>query len=835
MEALAGLVILAAILALLVLPIAALVQANRAVREAEGVRRDLAHLDARVAALAKRVVGQPAPEGATPPVPRPSALPDLPPPAPTRPAPPPPDARPASPRPPRPHVPSPDLATNLGPKILVGVGALAVAVALAFFVKYAWENDWIGPTGRVLFGCAVSLAMMAGGLRLLDREYRPLGQGLAGAGLAGLYSAVYGAHAVYGLVPRGVDFVLLLLVTASALALSVRLDARILAAIAWVGGYLTPVVLSTGEDKALSLFAYLALLGAGAMILDRSRPWAETAPLGMVGTIVLYGGWYAQFFRAERFGVAAVGMTALTALFALGMARKERHGALVSVYLVASIGLALLGAQADRPWELLLLSLALGGGALHAASLWGPGLSVVAAVAMGLPYFVWAATHARGESFAAGAAWVVGATLTYVAAGASKKVPIPIPLEGAVLVVSGVFTIALADSAPAPWVLAALLLAQWGIALLSRRRFGGAELTAVVAAATILHANFERFSGGDQARGFLLVSLVVYAAYLCGLVARSFLAGARVGAAGAAAHLVNAALVWGILCRRLYDTSPSTLGLASVCLAALYLVVGLGMQRLAKDDLHPRVALSLAAGFLTLAIPVQLGLSGITLAWAIEGLVLLHIGVRFRSVLARAGGYGVLALSVARLFARHTPLHVGAFEPVVNASFGTWLAVIGALGAALMLTRAAGPGPDAPDRVMRPVLAVTLLVLLFGLLTTETQAAFGQRAQGAAALGDDAAVRQARLMGGLAVSVLWGSFATGLLATGLGMRNRPLFYTAYALFAATAGKVVLVDLAQLQTLYRIVSFLVLGILLMAGAYLNIRFRGRLAPPPTAEA
>ncbi len=839
MEVLAGLFVLGAALALLVLPIAALVQANRALREAEAVGRELAHIEARVSALAKRVVGPPGVETPSDPEPRATA-------SPRPPAPPPVAADGASERPPASHQPaspapqpvmartrpasgSPDLATNLGPKILVGVGALAVAVAMAFFVKYAWENDWIGPTGRVLFGCGVSLAMMAGGLRLLDREYRPLGQGLAGAGLAGLYSAVYGAHAVYGLVPRGVDFAFLLLVTASALALSVRLDARILAAIAWVGGYLTPVVLSTGEDKALSLFAYLFLLGAGAMVLDRNRPWPETAPLAMLGTMALYGGWYAQFYRAERFGVAAFGMTVLTALFALGMARKERQGSLVVVYLVASTGLALLGAQTDRPWELLLLSLALGAGALHAASVWGPGLSVVAAVALGLPYFAWAATHAASASFEEGAVWVVAATLAYVAAGASNRVPIPIPLEAAVLVISGVFTIALADTAPTPEVLAVLLLAQWCVALLSRRRFRGAEVTAVLAAATILHANFDRFGGGEDPRAFLLASLAVFAAYLCGLVGRAFLTGERLETAGAAVHLVDAALVWGVLYRRLYDTSPSTLGLASLGLAALYLAVGVALHR-SKDALHTQVALGLAAGFVTLAIPVQLGLSGITLAWAIEGLLLLYLGVRFRSLLARAGGYGVLALSVLRLFARHTPLHVGAFEPVANASFGTWLAVIAALGLALRLTGDLHPGPDAPDRGFRPVLAATLLLLLFGLLTTETQAAFAQRAESAAAQGDADAVRQARLMGGLAVSVLWGSFATGLLATGLGARNRPLFYTAYALFAVTAGKVVLVDLAQLQTLYRILSFLVLGILLMAGAYLNIRFRGRLAPP-----
>jgi uncharacterized membrane protein len=94
---------------------------------------------------------------------------------------------------------------------------------------------------------------------------------------------------------------------------------------------------------------------------------------------------------------------------------------------------------------------------------------------------------------------------------------------------------------------------------------------------------------------------------------------------------------------------------------------------------------------------------------------------------------------------------------------------------------------------------------------------------------DAAAVQQARLMGGLAVSVLWSGFATFLLAAGLGARNRPLFYAAYALFAVSAAKVALVDLAELETLYRILSFLVLGVLLMAGAFLVLRFRARLAP------
>ncbi len=248
--------------------------------------------------------------------------------------------------------------------------------------------------------------------------------------------------------------------------------------------------------------------------------------------------------------------------------------------------------------------------------------------------------------------------------------------------------------------------------------------------------------------------------------------------------------------------------------------------------LRARVTLGLAAVFLTLAIPVQLGLHGITLAWAIEGVLLLWLGVAQRSPLTRAFGYGVLLLAVGRLFVRHLPLHPADFTPLLNPAFGTWLAVILALAAAHSLVRRVPESEGVPwlDGAAGLVLAPLGLVLLFGLLTVETQSAFSHAARAAALSGDaEAAVRAGR-QGGLAVSVLWTLFATGLLAAGLGMRSRPLFYAGYALFAVTAGKVALVDLATLPTLYRMLSFLALGVLLLAGAWLNLRFRERLTGP-----
>jgi uncharacterized membrane protein len=137
----------------------------------------------------------------------------------------------------------------------------------------------------------------------------------------------------------------------------------------------------------------------------------------------------------------------------------------------------------------------------------------------------------------------------------------------------------------------------------------------------------------------------------------------------------------------------------------------------------------------------------------------------------------------------------------------------------------------APDAFLWPAIATLALVMAFGLLTGETSDTFEVRARAARRAGDVAAAESAERAGRLAVSVLWAVMATGLLSAGLFVRSRVLFGSAYALFAVTALKVVVWDLATSSLPYRMMAFLALALLLLAGAFLNLRFRERLAPPP----
>jgi uncharacterized membrane protein len=396
-----------------------------------------------------------------------------------------------------------------------------------------------------------------------------------------------------------------------------------------------------------------------------------------------------------------------------------------------------------------------------------------------------------------------------------------------------VASIGLAENTDQPALLLPFLLALAAVAVLARRRWSWSEVAGVVTAGLSVLAWFERYYKPDRAGQALSLALTLAGVYLLSLIVRGFVMRQRIGAPGIAGHLLASGMAWMFLFRVLDPAQPRALGLAALALAALYLAVGLLALRQRRDDrAQARVTLGLAAAFLTLAIPVQMGLHGITLAWALEGLLLLGLGVRFRSALARVGGYGVLGLAVLRLFVRHLPLHPGVFQPFLNPAFGTWLAVIALLALGVRVARKAAE-EGSLDRALRASSATATVVLLFGLLTAETQATFAQRATLARAAGDAAAAEAAGLGGALAVSVLWTAFATGLLAAGLGLRSRGLFYSGYALFAVTSAKVVVWDLATFETLYRMLSFLALGALLMAGAYLNLRFRERLLPGTAA--
>jgi uncharacterized membrane protein len=262
-------------------------------------------------------------------------------------APPPVALTPPAPRPPLAAAPLINWELFMGVKLAAWIGGLALFLAVAFFVKYSFENNLVPPEVRVAIGFLIGAGLVAGGVRLTAKRYAVTAQTLCASGVVSLYAVTFVSHAVYrfplfGVVPT---FALMALVTATAFLLAVRREAKVVAVLGILGGFLTPALLGTGEDNPVGLFGYLALLDVGLVAVALHRQWRFLVPLGGAGTLLLFLGWTESFFVSGKVGVAMSVCLGFGALFtgAAGLARRraQEAGTLVATALAAAaVGLA---------------------------------------------------------------------------------------------------------------------------------------------------------------------------------------------------------------------------------------------------------------------------------------------------------------------------------------------------------------------------------------------------------------------------------------------------------------------------------------------------------------
>jgi uncharacterized membrane protein len=170
-----------------------------------------------------------------------------------------------------------------GGRFLLFAGALAFLIGVGFFLKYAFDNGWIGPSGRVAIGLLSGIALVYGGDVLFRREQRYYAQALAGLGAAILYLSLWAAGSYFHLLPLAVTFGAMVLVTAGVMAISLRRDAALLAFAAIAGGMITPALNAGPSANVTALFAYLAILDTGLLYLV-ARRWPYFEALAFAGT-----------------------------------------------------------------------------------------------------------------------------------------------------------------------------------------------------------------------------------------------------------------------------------------------------------------------------------------------------------------------------------------------------------------------------------------------------------------------------------------------------------------------------------------------------------------------
>lgn len=244
-----------------------------------------------------------------------------------------------------------------------GLGWAAVVLLLfaaAFFIKHAYDNNWVGPLGRVATGVVAGATLCVAGYRAHRLGYRLFSQMLTSAGAVLLYLATFAAFGYYHLLPRDWAAVFLVAVIAETAALAILYDAPAIALMAVVGALLNPVLLRTDHDQYQNLFTYLIVVNLGVVGIALFRAWRIVPTVALVGTQLLFWGWWNEHYHPEKLRAAlsfqcAVYLTFVTHQMAAHVLRPRAADVealgrvVVNAFLFAAASYILLW-EDYRPW-----------------------------------------------------------------------------------------------------------------------------------------------------------------------------------------------------------------------------------------------------------------------------------------------------------------------------------------------------------------------------------------------------------------------------------------------------------------------------------------------------
>ena len=208
----------------------------------------------------------------------------------------------------------------LGGNWLARIGILALIIGIGFFLKYAFDNNWLGPEARVILGAIAGIFLLWLGFHWRQR-YPIMTQVLSGGGIAVLYLSIFASFAAYDLLSIYIAVMLLLIISIISAILALRYNSMSLAVIGILGAFFAPYILGAfsgrgpeagNRGQAIQLLAYLIAVDIGVLLLSALRNWRWFILLALVCSLLTYGIWYGEL--GERAGIA-ISETGITLIF----------------------------------------------------------------------------------------------------------------------------------------------------------------------------------------------------------------------------------------------------------------------------------------------------------------------------------------------------------------------------------------------------------------------------------------------------------------------------------------------------------------------------------------
>jgi uncharacterized membrane protein len=738
----------------------------------------------------------------------------------------------------------------LGRNWLARIGVLALIIGIGFFLKYAFDNNWLGPSARVILGTAAGLVMLWLGFHWRKR-YPIMTQVLSGGGIAVLYLSIFASFATYDLISIYIAVLLLLLTSILSTILALRYNSMALAVIGIIGAFFAPYILGAfgrsgleegTRRQAIQLLTYIIVVDIGVLLLSALRNWRWFILLAFSCSMITYGVWYGQL--GDRVGIA-IGETGITIIFlsfigATFLYYFIRHRTpqafdyFLMVLNAAAYAAISRGLMWDdfRPW--------MGGFNLLLAIFYGilaylayrrsAGNTRLAAftLAIGLIFLTVTIPVQFRNHATTTIAWAAeGAVLMWLASREKIKIfryesyivfaLVAIRLLGFDTWVRGnnvtpIFNerfLAFVVSIAMMWLAAFLLWKRGGEQKYPDHLF-------FIAAAdffTVWIIGAEVFGYSNQAlttsNSLSLLILLIPAATV---IWQHIIWRRQPSTFDSALAVFAAALA--IISVFLWDYLRAWMGMTYFVLAILYGTMAVYSLK-KKADYSTLGAVTLVTGivFLTTAIAVQFGdHAPTTITWAIEMAALVWLSFALKIPLLRYCGYVVFIVMVLRLIAFDTTLDTNNFKPIINARFLAFVIGIAAIYLTVFILW-------RQRDVATPVFLIAASFLTVWIVSFEVWQSFSSSIRNAEP-GDRRGLENAQ---NLSLTGVWALYAVAGLVVGIWRKWRYVRIGSLALLAIPIIKVFVYDVFHLETSYRIGAFVGLGLLLLASAYLYQRY------------
>jgi uncharacterized membrane protein len=783
-----------------------------------------------------------------------------------------------------PAAPKRDMEQAIASRWFVWIGGAAIAIGGLLFVKYAYDNGLISPTLQVILGIIAGLALVGGGewvrrkaTTAAEQQTSYVPAALSAAGLAILFASIYAAYALYQLIPPLPAFFGLAAVGLGALALS-RWQGPLIAALGLIGSYVTPALISSESPSAWSFFPYLLVILEASIMVLRGRNWWWLGYAAIAGSFA----WTLLWIKGGPFEMADVWPVGIFALY-LGLTSffgirglrilQEESGTLsvpASITAPLSVGLTglaastvLLGLLLDHMNHaapaLLLFAIAM---AVLVAVAWMKRGVALLAPAAGILMFaalmswnevafhawtldeqgIWTWSNSFGTDTASFLRWMLLSAAGFTLAGIAGTLLRPSPINWGALgggaaflfvwgawartdfllaeatwsAVAGGFALLLLAGVSAanrrvddpPANLAAGLLAAGAAALLVMaldRLYDGVWLTIAIAILAFVYAVAMRVLK-PRLLGPITVALATFATLRL-FVSRELWNDDRTIAWGQ--HWVIYG--YGLPAILFYAASRAVRGAGHERSAIALEGISLGLL-ISLVSLELRVLIG--GGFLY-EEPQFLEMSAHILTWLGAAYGLMHRQRFYSSFIAVWGSRVLIAASVVMIVLSSLLLNnpVVNEEPVpgnivFNALLLAYLAPVILIG--LIAMRLHNIGWQA----LKPAAGALALLLTFAYLTLETKLVFQGRLM---------QVESLSIAESYAYSAVWLAFALALFVAGIRLGKQYVRMAGLGVMALVVLKVFAVDMSNLEGLFRIASFVGLGLCLVGIGWLYQRF------------